>query len=241
MEITYRHIADLTPYSRNSRIHTPEQIEQLAGLIREFGWTSPILADDQSIVAGHGRLLAAKKIYENKETIRLPDKKEIPINTVPVIDCTGWSDDQRRAYIIADNRISELSKWDNTLLAEEMVLLEIPSLAELFLDSSEMENKRITSADAVREIEENLETDAAAPDDDEYQRIMSNKNQRAKLPIVPQYLESYAAFIIVCTNSIDEAFIRQRLGLGQPVQSYKSDKIRVPNIISVEQLREIIQ
>jgi hypothetical protein len=69
---------------------------------------------------------------------------------------------------------------------------------------------------------------------------MSDKRETGKLPIVPKYLESYAAFIIVCTNAIDEAFIRQRLKLDQPAKSYKSEKVRIPNIISVEQLRELI-
>lgn len=241
MEVTYKPINKLEPYARNSRIHSKDQIKKIAEIIKEFGWTNPILADEQSIVAGHGRLQAAKHLYDQGHTITLPDGKSIPKNTVPVIDCTGWSEDQRRAYIIADNRVAEMSSWDKTLLEEELKEIEMLSLQDLFVEDPDLNSQLIQSADDVRKIEDDIDSEKDHDQTDaDYDRTMSDKRETGKLPIVPKYLESYAAFIIVCTNAIDEAFIRQRLKLDQPAKSYKSEKVRIPNIISVEQLRELI-
>src|ERR1700756_159053 len=85
-------IGRLRPYERNSRRHSPEQIEQIAASIRQWGWTMPILAaDDGMVLAGHGRLAAGKLIG---------------IAEVPVIVARGWSENQKRAYVIADNRLT---------------------------------------------------------------------------------------------------------------------------------------
>lgn len=119
-----RPIGDLVPYARNARKHPPEQVRQIASLIREFGWTNPILADGDGIVAGHGRQLAARLIYDEGGTIRLPNGHELPAGTVPVIDCSGWSDAQRRAYILADNASALSSTWDDDLLKLELSFLE---------------------------------------------------------------------------------------------------------------------
>lgn len=115
---------DLVPYARNARKHPPEQVRQIAGLIREFGWTNPILADKGGIVAGHGRQLAAQLIYSEGGTIRLPGGQELPAGTVPVVDCTGWTEAQRRAYILADNASALSSTWDDDLLKLELEYLE---------------------------------------------------------------------------------------------------------------------
>ncbi|SDI57979.1 ParB-like nuclease domain-containing protein [Bradyrhizobium sp. Rc2d] len=85
----------LRPYERNSRRHSAGQIEQIAASIRHWGWTMPILAaDDGMVLAGHGRLAAGK----------LPGFTE-----VPVIVARGWTDQQKRAYVIADNRLTDAS------------------------------------------------------------------------------------------------------------------------------------
>jgi len=120
LEILLKPIDSLVAYARNSRDHSADQVDKLAGAIVDFGWTNPILADDVSIVAGHGRLMAAKKIYEAGKIIRWPNKEEIPAGQVPVLDCTGWSDAQRRAYIIWDNRSAELATWSLELLKIEL-------------------------------------------------------------------------------------------------------------------------
>ncbi len=99
-------IEDLIPYARNAKKHPPEQIAQIAASMREFGFTIPVLAaEDGTIIAGHGRVLAAK---------------EIGLAEVPVIVARGWSDEQRRAYTLADNKLTENGEWDEELLAIEL-------------------------------------------------------------------------------------------------------------------------
>jgi len=127
MQAVYRKTADLVPYARNARVHTPNQIAQIKSLIVEYGWTNPVLADTDGIVAGHGRVMAANELYEAGVSIRLPSGDLLPAGTVPVIDCTGWSQTQRRAYIIADNKSALNASWDNELL--QLELAELNALA----------------------------------------------------------------------------------------------------------------
>ena len=105
-KIVHQRVDELVPYARNSRTHSDEQVAQIAASIREFGFTNPVLVDDQGgIVAGHGRVLAAK---------------QIGMDTVPTI-CVGWlSEKQRRAYVIADNQLALNAGWDDAVLASEL-------------------------------------------------------------------------------------------------------------------------
>lgn len=109
----------LKPDPENPRRHSPEQINQIDRAICEFGWTVPILADEV-IRAGHGRQLAALQIYGRGETIRLPNDEELPAGCVPVIDCTGWSEAQKRAYVIADNQLTIAGEWDEAKLRAQV-------------------------------------------------------------------------------------------------------------------------
>jgi ParB-like chromosome segregation protein Spo0J len=123
-KIALRKIDELTPDPRNARTHSADQVEQLAGSIARFGWTNPVLADDL-IRAGHGRVMAARHIYENGGTIYTAPGKErggkaIPKGTVPVIDCTGWTEDERKAYALADNQLALQAGWDTELLAAQL-------------------------------------------------------------------------------------------------------------------------
>lgn len=120
MKIEFRNIDDLIGYARNSRTHSPDQIDRLSSAIDEYGWTNPILSDGSSIVAGHGRIVAARKLYDAGKRIKLPSGQLIDDRSVPVIDCAGWSDAKRRAYVIWDNRSSELAGWDLELLKIEL-------------------------------------------------------------------------------------------------------------------------
>jgi len=105
----------LTPYARNSRTHSDAQVAQLAASIREWGWTTPVLVSpDGGIIAGHGRVLAARQLGMAK---------------VPVVVAEGWSEAKRRAYVIADNKLAENAGWDSELLA-----LELGELGELGFD-----------------------------------------------------------------------------------------------------------
>ena len=104
--ITMRPIKALIPYIRNSRTHSDAQIAQIAASIREFGWTNPILIDGESgIIAGHGRVLAALKLS---------------LVEVPCIEIADMTEMQKRAYIIADNKLAENAGWDKELLALEL-------------------------------------------------------------------------------------------------------------------------
>jgi len=101
-----RSIDSLVPYDRNPRMHPDSQIDQLANSITQWGWTVPILIDDASnVIAGHGRLEAAKRLG---------------MDEVPCVVASGWSEDQRKAYVIADNKLSESSDWDNGELYNQL-------------------------------------------------------------------------------------------------------------------------
>lgn len=119
-QIRLKPIESMLAYSRNSRTHSKVQVEQIKRSLLEFGWTNPILADDMGTVAGHGRTMAAQELYKAGEQIKFPNGVPIPIGMVPVVDCTGWSDEQRRAYIIADNQLALNADWDTELLSLEL-------------------------------------------------------------------------------------------------------------------------
>lgn len=106
LSIEWRPVAGLIPYARNSRTHSDAQVAQIAASIREFGFTNPVLVDGENgIIAGHGRVLAARKL----------DMPE-----VPCIELGHLSPAQRRAYIIADNKMALNAGWDDELLAIEL-------------------------------------------------------------------------------------------------------------------------
>ena len=108
-------IADLIPYARNSRTHSDAQVAQIAASIKEFGWTNPVLIDaGGGIIAGHGRVLAARKLG---------------MADVPCIRLTHLSDAQKRALIIADNRLALSAGWD-----DEMLRVELEDLADADFD-----------------------------------------------------------------------------------------------------------
>ena len=115
LEVAYVATTDLIPYANNPRTHSDQQVAQVAASIQEFGFNNPILIDEHnSIIAGHGRLAAAQKLG---------------MNTVPTILLEGLSEAQRKAYIIADNKLTENSAWDYELLE-----IEIDRLKEFDLD-----------------------------------------------------------------------------------------------------------
>jgi DNA modification methylase len=122
--IELRPLDSLIPYARNSRTHSDAQVGQIAASIVEFGFTNPVLADATGIVAGHGRVLAARRVYDAGKAVRLPNGQDLPKGTVPVIDCTGWSEAQRRAYVIADNQLALNAGWDMELLKVEIADLQ---------------------------------------------------------------------------------------------------------------------
>jgi hypothetical protein len=115
LEVVNLSLNDLIPYARNARTHSPEQVSQVAASIKEFGWTNPVLIDeDGGIIAGHGRVKAAEKLG---------------LDEVPTITLAGLSEAQKRAYVLADNKLALNAGWD-----EEMLAVELADLKELDFD-----------------------------------------------------------------------------------------------------------
>jgi DNA modification methylase len=101
-----RPVSSLTPYARNARTHSDAQVAQIAASIREWGWTVPVLVDETGmLIAGHGRVLAAQRLG---------------VPEVPVMVARGWSEAQKRAYVLADNKLALNAGWDSDLLRVEL-------------------------------------------------------------------------------------------------------------------------
>ena len=152
LKVEYLPTAELIPYARNARTHSDEQVAQIAASITEFGFVNPVLVgEDNVIIAGHGRLLAASRLG---------------MDAVPVIRLGHLSETQRRALVIADNRLAEAAGWD-----EEMLAIELQALMEedFDLDITGFDAEEVdrllagletqeggnTDDDAVPEVEEN--------------------------------------------------------------------------------------
>ena len=131
MKITQKKVTELIPYVNNSRTHSDEQVAQIAASIKEFGWTNPILVDGENgIIAGHGRLMAARKLGQKE---------------VPTIELKDLTETQKKAYIIADNKLALNAGWDNELLMIELegILADGFELELMGFDPSELDNKSI--------------------------------------------------------------------------------------------------
>lgn len=117
--IEHRPVSDLISYANNARTHSEAQVAQIAGSIREFGFNNPVLVDGENgIIAGHGRVMAARKLE---------------LAEVPVIELSHLTEAQKRAYILADNRLAEQAGWNRELLA-----LELADLSELGVDLGDL-------------------------------------------------------------------------------------------------------
>lgn len=115
MEITYRKVGELVPYINNARTHSDEQVAQICASIREYGWTNPVLIDENGmIIAGHGRVMAAQRMK---------------MEQVPCIVLSGLTEAQKKAYVIADNKMALNAGWD-----DEKLKLELENLKELDFD-----------------------------------------------------------------------------------------------------------
>lgn len=110
LQVEYRFLDSLIPYARNARTHSDEQVAQIAASIREFGFNNPILVDGhKGVIAGHGRILAARKLN---------------LASVPVIELGHLSETQKRAFILAENKLTERGGWDSDLLSVELADLQ---------------------------------------------------------------------------------------------------------------------
>jgi DNA modification methylase len=152
LRVESRKVEELTPYERNSKIHDKKQVKQIAASTQEFGFNVPVLIDGQNrIIAGHGRVLAAK---------------QLGMDEVPTIAIYHLTDAQRRAFIIADNKLTENSSWNTEMLAlefKELGSLDLSFELEITgFDTSEMDlillgdDKADDDLDAMPDIDENM-------------------------------------------------------------------------------------
>lgn len=138
-------VADLIPYALNSRTHSDEQVAQLAASIREFGFTNPVLIDEQAnLIAGHGRLLAARKLK---------------MEQVPAVVVTGLDDRRRRALVIADNKLALNAGWD-----EEALRVELEDLATDFGELMGFSQDELVDLLKKNEVTEGLTDEDAVPE-----------------------------------------------------------------------------
>jgi len=186
LRIEIRPIDSLIPYARNAKQHSDAQVAQIAASIREFGWGAPILVDgENNVIAGHGRLLAARKLG---------------FAEVPVVPMAHLTDTQRRALILADNKIGENASWENELLGLELSELKdagfdlaltgfSPEEWDALIAGEEASNEGLTDEDAVPEVTDDpisqpgdlwilgehklLCGDATKPDD--YKRLLGDE------------------------------------------------------------------
>jgi DNA modification methylase len=152
-KIEWRSVETLIPYAKNARTHSDEQVAQIAGSIKEFGFNNPVLVDkDNSIIAGHGRLMAARKLGMDK---------------VPVVQLGHMTEAQRKAYVLADNRIALNSGWDAGMLTLELQdLKDDIDLSLLGFDPDELdallnpieETEGLTDEDAVPDVPDEPKT-----------------------------------------------------------------------------------
>lgn len=188
-------LADLKPHDRNPRTHSKKQVEQIADSIRRFGFTNPVLVDGAGqVVAGHGRIEAAKLIG---------------MTSVPVLRLEHMTEAEKRAYVIADNRLAELAGWDNNLLA-----LELSAITEL---DGEFE-LALTGFDAA-EIEallNGLDTEPSSAEDgaeiDEQAPVVSRVGDMWQL----------GEHIVICGDATDPAVYDRLLG-GEKAQMVFTD------------------
>jgi len=154
LKIEKRSIASLKPYGRNPRTHSPKQIQQIAASIEKFGFTNPVLIDeDRRVIAGHGRIEAAKRLG---------------ITEVPTIRLDEMTEAQKRAYVLADNKLAESAGWDAELLALELAdITKLDSEFDLTLTGFEsaeidilLEASQVHSADEADNVPEIDDTKA---------------------------------------------------------------------------------
>lgn len=179
-----RPIADLIPYVRNARTHSPAQVALIAGSIREYGFTNPVLVDGANgIIAGHGRVMAAR---------------QLGLATVPVIELAHLTEAQKRAYILADNKLAEQAGWDN-----EMLALEVGELAELGIDLSMLGFE-------ARELDALLRGDAPDPREDEVPEVPD-------VPVArPGDLWCLGDHRLICGDATDRETVARVLGAVRP-------------------------
>ena len=189
-----RAVAALRPHSNNPRTHSPKQLKQIEASIRRFGFLNPVLVDgDNRIIAGHGRVAAAKALG---------------LDRVPVVSIVGMSEADRRAYVIADNRLAELAGWDNELLR-----LELGGILELEPDFD---------LDLTGFIGGELEALLAAADQADTDEVDAPEVDRARIVSGIGDLWHLGRHRLICGDARDAAVFKRLLG-GERAQMVITD------------------
>lgn len=143
----------LTPYQNNAKIHSKDQVEMIANSIRDFGFSNPVIVDENHmILAGHGRVMAAQKL----------GMKKVPCRVIE-----GLTEDQKKAYILADNKLFELGGWDRELLNTEMETLDL-DLSDYGFDTFETIGDDEEFETEPKQISDGSEIDLDSFADDEF-------------------------------------------------------------------------
>ena len=184
LEIKYRPLDTLIPYARNARTHDEAQVALIAGSIREFGFVNPVLVDAEcGIIAGHGRVMAARKLG---------------LSQVPVIELGHLSEAQKRALVLADNKLAERAGWDATMLA-----LEVGDLQSLGIDMADL-------GFTGRELDDLLRESGVDPREDEVPPVPAAPVSRLG------DLWQLGAHRLICGDATDAATIAKLLDGVQP-------------------------
>ena len=157
IQIVYKKIGDLKPYKKNAKKHPKEQVERIANSIKEFGFTQPVIIDkDNCVVAGHGRILGAKKAG---------------LKTIPTVKLESLTEEQIKAYRLVDNKTNE-SDWDFSLLDEELGILAETVDMELFgFDLTEQEDEEEKKKKVEFEIKEKYEVHIICKDEKQMEQV----------------------------------------------------------------------
>jgi ParB-like chromosome segregation protein Spo0J len=157
LNIVYKNIKELKPYKKNAKKHSKEQVEQIANSIKEFGFTQPVIIDKNNcVVAGHGRILGAKKAG---------------LKQVPTVTLEELTEEQIKAYRLVDNKLNE-SEWDFSLLDEELENLAEDIDMDLFgFDLTEQEDEEEKKKKVEFEIKEKYEVHIICKDEKQMEQV----------------------------------------------------------------------
>ena len=188
----WRNVDDLIPYARNARTHSPEQVAKLASSIKEFGFINPvIISEDGGVLAGHGRIMAANKLG---------------IKEVPCVVESHLTEAQKRAYILADNRLALDAGWD-----EEMLKIELSDLKEMDFDMDLLgfnEEELSAYLDA-------MEDESNGVEDSEDDEVEVDEESE---PITkPGYLWRLGEHRLICGDSTDTEIVKRLFGDRKPI------------------------
>ncbi len=181
-KVERRSVKELIPYDRNPKLHPDDQIEQLANSIEQWGWTTPILVDeDGMVIAGHGRLFAADRLG---------------LEEVPVMVASGWTEDQKRAYVIADNKLAENGGWDTGLYFSELKALQAAdfdlTLAGVDVDLSQFDySPNLAPDSAWAEVQDSDISSASSHLDDRIAKAGEDQSNRGTEVICPHCANSF--------------------------------------------------